>query len=35
MLRTDRMNPMRYTKTKRGGFAGVKNIEMASAKVMS
>jgi hypothetical protein len=25
MLRTERMNPQRYTKTKRSGFAGVKH----------
>lgn len=34
MLRTDRLNPQRYTKTKRG-FASVKHTEMASAKVLS
>jgi len=34
ILRTERMNPDRYTKTKRG-FASVKHIEMASAKVLS
>ena len=30
MLRTERLNPDRYTKTK-VGFAAVKNTEMASA----
>jgi hypothetical protein len=33
-LRSERMNPERYTKTKRG-FAAVKHTEMASAKVLS
>ena len=35
MLRTERLNPDRYTKTKRTGFAAVKHIEIASAKVLS
>lgn len=34
MLRTDRMNPMRYTKTKKG-FQNVKHVGLASAQVMS
>ncbi len=34
MLRTERLNPDRYTKTKRG-FASVKHVELASAKVLS
>lgn len=34
MLRTERLNPERYTKTKRG-FAAVKHVELASAKVLS
>jgi len=34
MLRTDRMNPGRYTKTKLG-FGAVKHTEIASAQVMS
>lgn len=34
MLRTERLNPERYTKTKTG-FAAVKHTEMASAKVLS
>ena len=35
LLRTERLNPDRYTKTKRGGFASVKHVELASAKVLS
>lgn len=34
MLRTERMNPDRYTKTKTG-FAAVKHQEIATAKVLS
>lgn len=34
MLRTERLNPDRYTKTKHG-FASVKHVELASAKVLS
>ena len=34
MLRTERLNPDRYTKTKTG-FAAVKHQEIATAKVMS
>lgn len=34
MLRTERLNPDRYTKTKHG-FAAVKHVELASAKVLS
>lgn len=34
LLRTERLNPERYTKTKRG-FAAVKHVELASAKVLS
>jgi len=34
LLRSERMNPDRYTKTKRG-FAAVKHTELASAKVLS
>lgn len=34
MLRTERMNPERYTRTK-GGFASVKHVEIATAKVLS
>ena len=34
LLRTERMNPQRYTKTK-NGFAQVRHTEIATAKVMS
>lgn len=34
LLRTDRLNPNRFTKTKTG-FAAVKNMEIATAKVLS
>ncbi len=34
MLRTDRLNPQRYTKTKQG-FAAVRHTEVATAKVLS
>jgi hypothetical protein len=34
MLRTERLNPLRYTKTKQG-FASVKHEEIATAKVLS
>lgn len=34
MLRTERLNPDRYTKTK-AGFVAVKHTELASAKVLS
>jgi hypothetical protein len=35
MLRTERMNPERFAKPKKSGFAGVKHTEIASAKVLS
>ncbi len=37
MLRTERLNPQRYTKTRQegGGFASVKHTEIATAKVLS
>jgi hypothetical protein len=34
MLRTERMNPERFTRTK-GAFASVKHVEIATAKVLS
>jgi hypothetical protein len=34
MLRTERMNPDRFTRTK-GAFASVKHVEIATAKVLS
>ena len=34
MLRTEKLNPDRFTKTK-NGFASLKHTEMATAKVLS
>lgn len=35
MLRTERLDPNRFTKTKKTGFAAVKHTEIATAKVLS
>ena len=35
MLRTERLDPSRFTKPKKTGFAAVKHTEIATAKVLS